>query len=119
MNSHSTAETEEISGMEASILAEIKDSEKKADEILEKAKAQKESILQEARVNSLKLLAAKEDEIRKAHEKKLMDFRERSKLLYEEKILEGRSSAKQLKAKSEKNIAKAVDFVVKKFEEMI
>ena len=105
--------------MEAEILIEIRESEKKADEITERAKREKERILHEAKVNSSRLLAANEEEISKSQEKKLMDFRDKSKLIYEEKIGEGKITAKQTKTKSEKNVAKAVDFVISKFEEMI
>ncbi len=105
--------------MEAEILSEIRDSEKKADEIIERAKREKEAILHQARANSSKLLALKEEEIKKLQEKKLMEFREKSKLIREEKLAEGKSMAKQLKAKSEKNIPKAVEFVMARFEEMI
>lgn len=105
--------------MEAEILSEIRDAEKRADELIEKAKREKEAILQEALRNSSKLLSAKEDELRKAHEKKVMDFREKVKLLKEDKLIEGKNTAKQLKAKAEKNIPKAVEFVMIKFEEMI
>ena len=105
--------------MEAEILIEIRDSEKKADEILEKAKKEAENILQEATRNSLKLLAAKQEETRKLQEKKIMEFREKSKLIREEKLAEGNTLVKQIKAKAEKNIPKAVELVMKKFEEMI
>ena len=105
--------------MEAEILTEIRDSERKADEILERAKREKESIIQEAIKNSSKLLDAKEEEIKKAKEKKIIEFRDKAKLIREEKLAEGKIAVKQLKAKAEKNIAKAVEFVIKKFEEMI
>ena len=105
--------------MEAEILGEIKDTERKADETIERAKRERESIVQEAAKNSSKMLAAKEDELRKLQEKKIMDFREKTKLMKEEKIAEGKIQAKQLKAKAEKNAAKAVELVLNKFEEMI
>lgn len=105
--------------MEAEILTEIKDAEKRADEIIEKAKKEAENILQEATRNSSKLLHAKEDEIRKAQEKKIADFREKAKLIREEKLIESKTAAKQLKAKAEKNIPKAVDIIMQKLEEMI
>ena len=44
---------------------------------------------------------------------------EKAKLIREEKLAEGKAIAKQLRAKAEKNIPKAVDFVIKKFEEMM
>ena len=105
--------------MEAEILSEIRDAEKKADEIIERAKREKEAILHEATVNSSKLLAAKQDEIRKLQEKKVIEFRDKTKSIKEEKLAEGKTIAKQIRAKSEKNIPKALDFVIKKFEEMI
>ena len=105
--------------MEAEILGEIKDAERKADETIERAKRESESIVQEAIRNSSKLLAAKEDELRKLQEKKIVDFREKTKLIKEEKVGEGKAQAKQLKAKAEKNAAMAVEIVLKKFEEMI
>ena len=105
--------------MEAEILKEIKDAEKRADEIIERAKREKEAIIQEAIRNSTKLFSAKEEEIRKAQEKKIMDFREKAKLIKEEKLMEGKAAVKQLNAKAEKNTAKAAELVMKKFEESI
>ncbi|MBI2650132.1 hypothetical protein HYX04_02345 [Candidatus Woesearchaeota archaeon] len=105
--------------MEAEILTEIKDTEKKADETLERAKRESEAIVQEAIRNSSRLLAAKEDELRKAQEKRITDFREKTKLIKEEKLGEGKTLVKQLKTKAEKNVAKAAEFVMKRFEEMI
>ena len=105
--------------MEAQILTEIRDAEKRADEAIERAKRQKVVIIQEAIRNSTRLFVAKEDELKKSQEKKIMDFREKAKLIKEEKLTEGKTLTKQLKTKAEKNIAKAVDAVLKKFEEMI
>ena len=105
--------------MEAEILIDIKETEKKSDEILEKAKKESEIIIQDATRNSSKLLVAKEEELRKLQEKKIMEFRDKAKLIKEEKLAEGSTLVKQLKAKSEKNIPKAVELVLKKFEEMI
>ena len=113
-----SGETQEIA-KEILILGEIREAEKKADEIVESAKRQKESILQEAKSNASKMTDSSDTEIRKSSEKKLMDFRDKSKLLFEEKISEHKALAKQAKAKAEKNIGKAADFALKKFEEMI
>src|SRR3989344_2569536 len=117
-NMHHSAETQEIP-KEVLILGEIKESEKKAEEIIEIAKKQKESIIQEAKSSASKMIASSESEARKSHEKKLMDFKDRSKLLFEEKISEHKISAKQAKTKADKNIPRAADIVIKKFEEMI
>ena len=100
--SHLAAETES-QNPEAAILSEIREAEKKADEIIAAAKLQKDSSIQEAKANASKLILAKEDELRKIQEKKLMEFRDRAKLLSEEKLAEGKMLAKQAKTKSEKN----------------
>ena len=105
--------------MEAEILGEIKEAEQRADEVIERAKREKEAIISKAIADSAKLIADKKEEIRKSQEKKLMEFREKAKLIKEERLAEGKIAVKQLKAKAEKNIPKAVDFVMKKFEEMI
>ena len=105
--------------MEAEILSEIKEAEKKADEVIERANREKESMLHQAAINSSKMLAAKEQEIRKLQEKKIMEFRDKARLIKEEKLAEGKAMARQIKSKAEKNLPKAVDFVLKKFEEMI
>lgn len=105
--------------MEAEILSEIRDSEKEADEIIERANREKEAIFNSAKINSSKLLAAKQEEIRKLQEKKVIDFRDKARLIREEKMGEGKSAVKQVKAEAEKNIAKALDFVMKRFEEMV
>lgn len=118
MDSHAVADVEE-SSMESSILGEIREYEKKADDIIERAKGQKESIIREAIKNSAKLLAEKQEETRKAQDKRIMESRDKARLLKEEKLAEGKLTAKQIKSKSEKNIPKAVEYVLKKFEEML
>ena len=105
--------------MEAEILSEIREAEKKADEIIERAKREKEDMLHQAAINSSKMLAAKEEDIRKLREKKIMEFRDGARLIKEEKLAEGKAMARQIKSKAEKNLPKAVDFALKKFEEMI
>lgn len=105
--------------MEAEILTEIKDAEKRADETIERAKSEKERLLQEAISNSSKLLSEKENEIKKLQEKKIMEFRDKARLIKEEKLAEGKSIVKQAKTKAEKNISKAVELVMKKFEKSI
>ena len=110
---------EEDSSREIAVLAEIRESEKKSDEILEKAGSERESIIHQARLDASKLISGKTEELKKAQEKKIMEFRDKVKLLNEEKISEGKMMARQLKAKADKNSAKAVELVLKKFEEMI
>ena len=52
-------------------------------------------------------------------DRNIMDFREKLKFRKEEKLAEGKNTANQLRQKSDKNISKAVDFIIKKFDEMI
>lgn len=108
---------EQVESRELEILSEIRDSEKKADGILERAKREKDSIIQDSIKNSSKLLSEKEKEERNAQEKKVMDFREKVRLIREEKLAEGKAAARLMKAKAEKNIMKASDLIIKKFEE--
>ena len=98
MSTHAVSESVEGSSIETDILREIMDSEKKAEEILENAKKEKESVIQRAIINSSKLLAEKEDEMRKAHEKKIMDFRDKSKMILEEKLADGKTGARDRKS---------------------
>ncbi len=102
---------------ETEILSEIRDAEKKADDILEKAKIESESILREASRNSSRLSINMQEEIIKASEKRILDFREKLKFLKEEKLAEGNEIISELKAKAQKNIPKAVGLVMQKFEE--
>lgn len=104
--------------MEAEILIEIKEEEKKAEEIIEKAKKEKEHIIQEAIKNSSKLIAEKSEWLRNLKEKEIAEYLKKSVLMKGERLAEGKTNAKQIKAKAEKNMGKAVDFVLKKFEEM-
>ncbi|MFH0868568.1 MAG: hypothetical protein V1831_04615 [Candidatus Woesearchaeota archaeon] len=104
---------------ETEILTEIKESEKKAEEIIESAKREQEQILNDAKRNSSKLLVAKKQEIRELQEKKILDFRSNASSVRGERVNEGKKAANQAKANAEKNVSKAVEFVMKKFEEMM
>ena len=101
---------------EVEILKEIRNSEKEAETIIEKAQIEKEKILRETAKNSSNLLAAKKEEIRKAQEKNLINFKDKTNSMKSQKLEEGKKTVKQIKAKAEKNISKAVDFIMKKFE---
>ena len=48
-----------------------------------------------------------------------MDFRDQAKSIKNEKLEENKKVVGQIKAKSKKNTNKAIEFVLKKFEEMI
>ena len=118
MSTHSRHAHQEHN-VEADILMEIRESEKMADAILEAAKKDSESILREAAANSSKLLREKEEEAASLQEKQLVNFRDKAKLIRGEKTAEGNAAVQRLKSISEKNIPAAIEFVLKKFEEMI
>ena len=105
--------------MEAEILLEIKNSEKKAEGIIEKANMEKREILEKTKINSSKLLDEKKDEIRLSQEKKIVSFREKIKSAKNEKLKEGKKVLRAIKTKAEKNITEAVELIIKKFEELI
>ena len=105
--------------MEAEILVEIKEAEKKAEEMLHSAEQKKHAITSEAVANASKLVAKEEERLGMTHDEKIVAFRDIAKHLKEEKLAEGKTAAKQLKAKSGKNIRNAVDFVMKKVDEMV
>jgi len=119
MSVHKPHEAEDDSQREIAVLSEIKESERKAEEILEKAKSEQDSMIHQVRMDASKLLSQKTEEIKKFQEKKIMEFRDKVKILNEEKISEGKTLAKQLKSKADKNSGKAVELVMKKFEEMV
>ena len=104
---------------EAEILTEIKESEKKSEEIIESAKRENEERIKEATRNSSKLLAERTEEIRRVQEKKLAGFINESNSRRNEKLVNSKKLLDQVRAKAEKNIDKAVEFSIKKFEEMI
>ena len=105
--------------MTTNIFSQIKEFEKKAEEIAEKANREKELILQKARLKASDLLEEKEELIEKNKEKKVNSYMEKLKESREKKISEGKEKVDQLKKESSKKIAKAVDFVLEKFEEMM
>ena len=101
---------------ETEILKEIRDSEKRAEDMLEKAKVESDAILDDAQKNSSELLSKKKGEIRKLQEKKLSGSRAKAESLKKEKLEEGKKAVKQLRTKAGKNVGKAVDFVMENFE---
>ncbi|MDP6648351.1 MAG: V-type ATPase subunit subunit G family protein [Candidatus Woesearchaeota archaeon] len=104
---------------ETEILTEIRGSEKRAEQIIEKANGEKKAILDDAIMNSSELLNKTKEEIRKLQEQRTINARDKAKSIKEEKLKQGKKTADQLRKKVEKNINKAVDFVMEKFEEMI
>lgn len=101
---------------EAEILSQIRNSEKKAEEIIESGIRQKEVILQDAVRSSSELLNGKKEELAKLEEKKIINFRNKAESAKEEKLKEGRETVAQMKKKAAKNLNKAVEYVMKEFE---
>ena len=104
---------------EAEILKEIRTAEEESEDLLKKAEAGKQKIIEKAKKDSLKMISDGREEIIRGHEEKLAALRENAASLRNEKLQESSKSVKQLKAKAQKNISKAVDFVIEKFEDMI
>ena len=104
---------------EAEILKEIRTSEEESEDILKRAEAEKQKIIEKAKKDSLNAISDKKGEIIREQEEKLAALGEKSASLRNEKLQESKKSAMQLKAKAEKNISKAVDFVIENFEGMI
>lgn len=104
---------------EIEILTEIRDSEKRAEHVVEKARRESQDIIDDAQQSSSELLAEKKQEITKLQEKRLSDAKDKAGSMKNERLREGIKEVKQTKEKAEKNISKAVEFVMKKFEAMI
>ena len=105
--------------MEAEIFTEIKEAEKKADEIIEEANLDSERIVQEARNKASKMLAQELERIDKEKSDKIMEFKGKVHVLRETKISEGKESLKILKQNAQKNRDAAVELVIKKFYDII
>ena len=110
-------ETSSVS-IESQILSDIRNSEKKADEILQKAQTDREAILHNAAASASVIATKAQEGIRAEQEKKAADAREKAKLIRAEKLAESKAPIRQLRSKSDKSASKAADFIVKKFEEM-
>jgi V/A-type H+/Na+-transporting ATPase subunit G/H len=104
---------------EAQILSEIRSSETDAEKLMLEANKEKGRIIDITKKDASILFLSKKEEIQKQHEKVIAEFKVKSVSVRAKKIEDGIKSAKNIKAKAEKNISKAVDFVMKKIEEMI
>ena len=119
MNDSQTAVQDEKRKKISRILDDIKDSEKKADIIIENAAKEKESIISEANSKSSSLLMAAEDNIKAAQDKKVAEHKEKIKAMKEKKLQDGRKIASEAEYKAQKNVAKAVSYVMRKIEEKV
>ena len=104
---------------EIEILTEIRDSEKRAEHVVEKARRESQDIIEDAQQSSSELLTAKKEEIKELQKKRLSDVGDKASSMKNERLRDGLKEVKQTKEKAEKNISKAVEFVMKKFEAMI
>ncbi len=102
---------------EAEILNEIRESEKKADEIMDRAIKEKESILQESIKRASAFLIEKQTEIDLLKDRKIAEFKENSKFILQKKIEDARIIVAKLKSDSEKEISNGTFLIIKKFEE--
>jgi len=105
--------------MEEEIFNEIKEAEKKAEEITEKANIDADRIVQDAKSKASRLLSQKIEEIDKEKLKKIQDFRDNIHVLRDTKISEISESIKKMKQKAQKSMENAVEFTIKKFYESI
>ncbi len=102
-----------------SIISEVKDSEKKAEAILEKAKKDASILLQEAKAEAVALLKQEEEMLAKEHEKKLSELREKLALSKESGQEAVAKETSELKARAKKNKSKAISHITKVFEDRI
>ena len=112
------AKSEERS-IDIQILVDIREAEKKADSILERAREDKESVMHDAVIEASKKFAQSSEGVLNEQKKKIKEFKEKSGFIREEKINEGMLQAKQIKAKSTKKIEDAANFITVKFEETL
>jgi len=105
--------------MEGNIFLEIKEFEKRADEAVEKANKEKEGILQGARLKASRLIREAEEQAEREKGKKVASFADKLKQANEVKIAEERLRVGQMKKNASKKMGEAVEFVLKKFEEMM
>ncbi|MEA2037655.1 MAG: hypothetical protein U9O94_09160 [Nanoarchaeota archaeon] len=105
--------------MTVKLFNEIKDAEKKAEEIIAKGELDKEKIIQEAKHKSIVHVEKGEEKIDKEKETKIESKREKAESARTEVLSKGKEDIQKLKQNSEKNIDEAVDIILKKFEDSI
>lgn len=105
--------------MEKLIFLQIRESEKKADELIENAKKEHEKRINEAKKNALSMMIKKTEEIQKEKEKELNEIKERLASETKNALETGKRKLEDGKRKYSKNIDKAVEFIIKKFEGQI
>ena len=86
------------------ILSQIRNSEKKADEIIENGIKQKESMLQDAIKSSSELLNKRKEEIEKLGEKKIVNSRTKAESDKNDKLKEGKKKVDHITVKFIKSV---------------
>ena len=101
------------------IISEVKDAEKKADVLIERAKKEADELVQSAKHEASTVIRKEEDLFAKEQEKKLSELKD---TLAASKVEEAQETAKEIseiKAKAKKNQAKAIAHIIKAFEDKI
>lgn len=102
---------------DASIFAEIREAEKRAEEILQNAEKEKEKIISDARRNASSLILKKFEEIDKERAKRIQNFQANVYVLKETKLGEIKDEIKKLEKSAPKKIEKTADIIFERFVE--
>ncbi|MBI2661594.1 hypothetical protein HYX09_05015 [Candidatus Woesearchaeota archaeon] len=105
--------------MEAEIFIEIKEAEKKAEDILQRANSDGEKLVQDAKSKASSQLMHGTSSIDREKADKLQEFREKVYVLKDTKLSEGNEAISKLKEKSKKSMDATVKFINEKFLETL
>lgn len=101
------------------ILGEIKEAEKKAENIAEETTAKKQEVIQKARQDSFKLINEKEaeldKELKEEIDKKTLELDNNKKDI----VLKSKKESESLGKKSKDKIPSVVDYIIDKFEKSL
>lgn len=97
------------------VLSRIRESEKKAEELLSAARAQADEITASAKKESLRILRSSEAAIGAREAQKLAAIEKEMRNNRESLVLEGKKSAGGLRQSAEKNIDRTVDWLFERF----
>ena len=114
---HENKKDEENPSIE--IFSEIMESEKKSEEIAEKAKKDAEEILNNAKNSASSMILKRFEEIEKEKRKRVENFESKVYVLKDTKLEEAKERIGKIMQKARKNSDIACDFVFDKFLESI
>jgi len=105
--------------MKESVLTAIKDTEKKADQLISAAEQAGETALQKAQRDALDLISTKQDEMDKQRDSRLAA--EEKKILVEKKkiLVQGEKDVAAVKALAQKHIWRTVSYIMGEFEKYV